>query len=535
MKYLLPLLFVIMGLYTNAQTNTAVPEGAVSYVTSQNVYVRYASTEHLKPGDTLFVDQDGKMMPVLTISSLSSISAVCKPLGEYTGVEGDKLISRSVQSAETVAEESQVKDKQPGQEIPLVEENKKTETQAPAIKQKISGRVGVSSYLNFSDSPGGNSQRMRYTFSLNARNINDSKLSLESYFSFVHRSGEWDEIKDDIFNGLKIYSLALNYQFSENYRLWLGRKINPRLSSVGAIDGLQYEMGWGAFTIGLVAGSRPDNLNYSFNLNLLQFGGYLGHEFRKEKGMAQTTLAIMEQENAGATDRRFAYIQHVNTLISNLYFFGSAEFDLYKKVNEKKSNTFNLSNLYLSLRYRIIKPLSVTVSYSNRENVVYYATYDRDFIERLLDTDGTQGYLLQVNYRAGRNVFTGVKTGYRFRLQDPLPTKNLYAFVTLSRLPVINSSVSLSATFLETAYLSGKIFSIGMNKELIPARLDGGIGYRYVQYDFSHSESALNQNMAELILTWRIMQKLFGSLNFEGTFDDDYSYQRVYINLTQRF
>ena len=114
MKYLLLLLFVIMGLYTNAQTKTAVPEGAVSYVTSQNVYVRYTSTEHLKPGDTLFVDQDGKMMPVLTISSLSSISAVCKPLGEYTGVVGDKLISRSVQLAETVAEESQVKDTQPG-------------------------------------------------------------------------------------------------------------------------------------------------------------------------------------------------------------------------------------------------------------------------------------------------------------------------------------------------------------------------------------------------------------------------------------
>jgi len=532
MKYLISLILIVISVGLKAQTNSTTIEGNISYLTSQNVYVRFASTEGLQVGDTLFLTKGGKKVPALVITSLSSISAVCSAIGDIKLELADQVVTRSKMVAIQNVEPEKVVE--PEVALPVKEEVAEEKVvQQP--EQKISGRVGISSYLNFSDSPGGNSQRMRYTFSMNARNISDSKLSVEAYLSFVHRSGEWSEIKDDIFNGLKIYNLALNYKFSDKYQLWFGRKINPKLSSVGAIDGLQYEMKFNAFTIGLIAGSRPDYVNYSYNFSLFEFGGYVAHEHISDNGNMQSTLAIINQQNSGATDRRFAYLQHANALIKNLYFFGSAEIDLYKKVNDVTSNTFNLSNLYLSLRYKIIKPLTVSLSYSNRQNVVYYETYDRDFIERLLDTDGTQGYLFQVNYRPGRSVFMGVKTGYRFRKQDPRPTKNLYAYVTMSRVPSINASVTVSATLLETAYLSGKIFSIGLNKELVPAKLDGGVGYRLVQYDFINSESALTQNMGELNITYRILKKLYCSLNVEATFEKEYNYQRVYINITQRF
>ncbi len=532
MKYLILLMLIVMGAGLKAQTAPDMVEGDVSYLTSQNVYVRFASTENLAVGDSLFLNKESALIPVLVITNISSISAVCKPIGNTKLAVADKL---SAKPNFTITPAVQTEDISEVQVDSEKEEEVIDEEVARQLKQKVTGRVGISSYLNFSDSPGGNSQRMRYTFSMNARNVSDSKLSVESYLSFVHRSGEWSEIKDDVFNGLKIYNFSVNYQFSDQYQLWFGRKINPKLSSVGAIDGLQYEMKFKAFTIGLIAGSRPDYLNYSYNFNLLQFGGYVAHEYKTDHGNMQTTLAIIDQENSGATDRRFAYFQHANMLIKNMYFFGSAEIDLYKRVNDVTSNTFNLSNLYVSLRYRIIKPLSVSLSYSNRQNVVYYETYDKDFIERLLDTEGTQGYLFQVNYRPGRSVFMGVKTGYRLRKQDPLPTKNLYAYVTMSRVPSVHASVTISATLLETSYLSGKIFSIGLNKELVPAKLDGSIGYRLVQYDFLNSESSLTQNMGELSLTYRIMKKLYCSLNVEGTFEKEYNYQRLYFNITQRF
>ena len=403
-------------------------------------------------------------------------------------------------------------------------------------QQDISGRVSLSSYSNFSNTPGGNSQRMRYTFSINAKNIANSKLSGESYISFVHKDGEWSEIQDNIFNGLKIYNLALKYEFSDNYRIWVGRKINPRISNMGAIDGIQFEMKFKSFTAGILAGSRPDYEDYSVNFNLFQYGAYLSHDLATKTGNMQSSLAFAEQKNNGKTDRRFIYLQHSNSLVKKLNFFGTVEFDLYKydTVSEKLQNTFHLTNIYLSLRYRVIKQLSFTLSYSSRQNVFYYETY-KTILDQVLDYETIQGYMFQVNYSPIRFLSVGVKTGYRFRKSDPEPSKNLYAYVTYSRIPVLNISATASATLLETSYISGKIYSLGISRDLIAGKLYAGIGYRYVDYAYFNTDMSIPQNMAELNLNWHIYKKLSLSLNYEGTFEKENQFNRLYVNVTQRF
>ncbi|MDP2722815.1 MAG: hypothetical protein Q8O72_08665 [Bacteroidales bacterium] len=533
MRYLILLIFLLTCLNHFGQTIDGHDDGTVSYSTSQNVYVKFASTKNVTPGDTLFINTSGKLVPALVVTNISSISAVCRPIGDLKFNLQDKVVAKIKPDQISVNEKLELPS-EPRVQEDIARADTVINDKAKPLEQKITGRFGISSNANFSNTPGGNSLRMRYTFSLNAANINNSKLSAETYLSFVHRSDRWEDVKSDIFNGLKIYALALNYRFSDKSQLWFGRKINPKLSNVGAIDGLQYELKLKRFTVGAVLGSRPDYKNYSFNFSLVQFGGYLSYDYTTDKGNMQTTFAIMEQKNSGLTDRRFAYLQHSNTLFRNAYFFGSVEIDLYKKVNEVQSNTFNVSGLYLSVRYKIIKPLSVSVSYSNRQNVIYYETY-KDIVDRLLDADATQGYMVMVSYRALKNVFLGVRGGYRFRKQDPHPTKNLYTYVTWSRVPWLKLSTTASATLLETAYMTGRIYSIGFNREIVRGKLDGGLNYRNVKYNFLGSENTSIQNMAELNLTWRIMKKLYCSFNFEGTFEKDYQYQRVYVNITQRF
>ncbi|MFA5417331.1 MAG: hypothetical protein WC341_02625 [Bacteroidales bacterium] len=532
MRYLFLLILLLSCLSQIGQSIEGYDDGTVSYTTSQNVYVKFASTKNVAPGDTLFMNVSGKLIPALVVTNISSISAVCQPIGDLRFELQDQVVAK-IKPEQVSVEEAL---KLPFE--PLVVEEAEADTvimdKPKQVKQKITGRFGISSNANFSNTSGGNSVRMRYTFSLNAANINHSKLSAESYLSFVHRSDRWEEVRSDIFNGLKIYALALKYRFSDKSQLWFGRKINPKLSNVGAIDGLQYELKLKNFTVGAVLGSRPDYQNYRFNFSLVQFGAYLSYDYSTDKGNMQTSFAIMEQKNSGLTDRRFAYLQHSNTLFRNAYFFGSVEIDLFKKVNEEQSNTFNVSGLYLSVRYKIIKPLSVSVSYSNRQNIIYYETY-KDIVDRLLDADATQGYMVMVNSRAFKNVFLGVRGGYRFREQDPHPTKNLYTYVTWSRVPWLRLSTTASATLLETAYMSGRIYSVGFNREIVPGKLDGGVNYRHVKYNFLNSENTSIQNMAELNFTWRIMKKLYCSFNFEGTFEKDYRYQRVYVNITQRF
>ncbi len=282
-------------------------------------------------------------------------------------------------------------------------------------------------------------------------------------------------------------------------------------------------------------GSRPDYQDYSINLNLLQFGGYIGHLYRnKANREMKTTFAVVEQKNNGATDRRFAYLQHYNALAKNLYFFGTAEMELYQKINGEQKSTFNITNLYFMLRYRAMRNLSFSASYSARTNLIYYETY-KDFVDRLLEDEALQGFRFSVNYRPVRKLSIGVRGGYRSRKDDPKPTKNVRAYVSYSNVPGINASATLSATLLETAFLKGQIYSLRLSKDLVPGKLFGSFSYRYVKYDYTYMLGNALQNVGDLNLTWRIMKKLSLSVAYEGQFESSFSYNRIYINLLTRF
>ena len=539
MKYVLPLfLLILLGLELPGQNVGEGKTGSISYMTEQNIYVKFQSTENISEGDTLFIKKEDLLVPVLTVKAVSSISCVCIPISSVKLSVSDQVFTQpkiaEKKQSETISGETPLPpvivkgDSVPGKKSGDI-----------TRKQIISGRIAVSSYSNFS-SEGINSQRMRYTLSFNAQNIGNSKFSAETYMSFVHKLDDWSEIKADIFNGFKIYNLAFTYEFNRNNQIWLGRRINPRISSMGAIDGLQYELRLKSFTIGLVGGFRPDYQDYGFNANLVQFGGYLGHDYSNKKGSMQTTLAFIEQKNSGNTDRRFAYLQHTNSLISNLFFFGSVEFDFYNKVMDtqdstlKQDNTPSLTNLYLSLRYRPIRKLSFSVSYSSRQNIIYYETY-KDIVERLLEETALQGFTFQVNYQPVKKLSIGINAGYRDRKQDPRPSKNLYGYVTYSNIPGINVSATASVTLLETSYISGNIYSLGISRDLVKGKLFLGLNYRYVDYRFVVEQPDLAQNMGEFNLTWRILRKLSCSFNYEGTFEKAKTFNRIYINLTQRF
>ncbi|MFZ4548664.1 MAG: hypothetical protein ACOYN4_14555 [Bacteroidales bacterium] len=542
MKNLLPvIILLLLGFNSNAQTLGETKEGTISYVTSQSVYVKFESTENIAVGDTLFMVKEQKKTPILIVKELSSISCVCTPISSKQLLVNDIVTSSGKINKPAIPSEIEVAPIPVSVVEKTISDSVKKDLPTQP-KQNVSGRISVSSYSNFSN-VSDFSQRMRYNLSLNVQNIGDSKLSAETYISFAHKINEWNDVQADIFNALKIYSLSINYAFNKNNSVWLGRKINPRLSNVGAIDGLQYETKFKSFTTGIFAGTRPDYMNYGFNANLLQYGGYFGHDYtNKNGGNTQTSVAFVEQTNNGNTDRRFAYLQHSNTLVKNISFFGSVEFDLFNKVREisgmdtayVKSSSPNLSNLYVSLRYRVIKQLTLSISYSARQNIVYYETY-KSIIDQLLEQASMQGYMFQVNVRPIKNMTIGANVGYRYSKPDPRPTKNLYSYLTYSNLPWINASATLSATFMETSYLSGNIYSLGLSRDLIPGKVYGGIGYRYVNYKFVSAETPLVQNMAELNLTWRILKKLSLSANYEGTFEKSTNYDRIYVNLTQRF
>ena len=508
--------------------------GNISFITSEHIYVRFSSMENISEGDTLYINRGDKDVPALQIKNLSSISCVCISLLTEAFTTSDPVYAiLEARDPDPSEEPASIEAKQI-EEVSEITSNKADSIVKGQLKQDISGRLSLSSYTNFYHDTIAMDQRLRYTFSMRANNLGNSKLSAESYISFVHSNTNWSEIQENMFTGLKIYNLSLKYAFDETMYVSLGRKINPKLSSVGAIDGLQYEKKFKSLSLGAIAGSRPDYLDYSLNLDLLQYGIYLGHELIKKNGSMNNTLAFIEQRNHSMTDRRFIYYQHTNMLVKNLFLFASAEVDLYKKVDETPETVFKLSSTYMSLRYRIIRTLSVGLSYSARRNIIYYETY-KDFIERLLDNEALQGWRFRINYRPAKYIFLGVNAGYRFRKDDPRSTKSLHGYLTYSQVPGIGASVTLSSTWLETSYLNGIIYGLVVSKELVSGKLNGGLKYRYVDYLYQNSEESLIQHVGEASLSWKVYKKLSLSVYYEGTFEKEVPYQRLYINITQRF
>jgi hypothetical protein len=270
------------------------------------------------------------------------------------------------------------------------------------------------------------------------------------------------------------------------------------------------------------------------NFKLLEYGAFVGHNLTTTTGRMQSSLAFFEQRNNGPIDRRFVYFQHDNSLLKRLYLFTSCELDLYKVVEGIPKNQPTLTSLYVSLRYKVFKQLSIFASYDARKNVIYYETY-KSIADRLLEEATRQGLQFRINYRPGNQVSMGVNAGYRFRDKDLNPNETLNGFLTINQLPWIKASATLTANLLKTSYLNGQLYGLRLSRDIIPGKLYGELNYQYVDYTFNNSDSKLKQNIAQANLSWQLKNKLSFSIDYELTIEPVNKYHRIYISLNKRF
>ncbi|KAA0263581.1 MAG: hypothetical protein EDM75_04985 [Chlorobiota bacterium] len=83
MKHLITLcvlLFLTSSLF--AQKTGEEREGKVSFISSQNIYVEYSTTEGIAAGDTLWLKDNGKKVPAVLAGFISSKSVAGSRIGE---------------------------------------------------------------------------------------------------------------------------------------------------------------------------------------------------------------------------------------------------------------------------------------------------------------------------------------------------------------------------------------------------------------------------------------------------------------------
>ncbi len=527
---LLSLLF-LYTLNIFAQSEGRLVRGTVSFISAQNIYIKFENTTGIQVGDTLFVSRNNILIPAVKVLNLSTTSCACTEVNK-TGLTLSTPIYGKVKEMVKPAQPSPGKVEEPKSandktitEIGQFEKSKMT-------KSHFDGKLSFSTYSNFSTSM--TDHRLRENLSFNATHFNDSKFSAESYITLTHKANEFSSIGQDVKKYLKVYSLALKYDFSSSTNLTFGRKINMNMANIGAVDGLQFETTHRDFTYGAVAGSRPDYFDYGFNPSLVQFGEFAGYSKQSANGNVQASLALFNQLNNFKTDRRFAYFQHSNSLIKNVDFFSSFEFDFYTLKNGLPASTIDLTSAYLSLRIKPWKTFSFLVSYDARKNIYYYETF-KNQIDSIIDRESRQGLRFNFNFRPFKNLTWGGSAGYRFQKSDPVPSINANNFISYYQIPGLLVSLTLNATYLKTTYMEGMVYGTSITRDMFSGKMYSEFQYRMVDYMYTSSNTKLRQNIGQISLSLRATKKLTFTADFEATFENQNNYQRLFVNITKRF
>lgn len=501
-----------------SQGNGNTLQGKVTYITSNSVYVRFADTGNINVGDTLKVPRGSTATACLIVKNKSSSSCVATPVKGCDLKVGDLITYRpAVAEKGTGAAPARVVTQ------PAKDDSKRS-------IEKIRGSVSASSYSNLSANHG-NTTKAMYRLSFYAPHINRSKFSFETYMNYRQTFTPGDSARPkDVFN---IYSLSMQFDASPTLSLVLGRRINPKVSSIGAIDGLQVEKSFGSFYLGLLGGFRPDVIDYSFNPDLLQYGGYIGLKSDTKGLYSTTTIGLMEQGNKGNTDRRYAYFQHSSSISQNLNVFAAFELDLYNQVTADSVGDPRLTNLFVSATYRISRKVDFGLSYSSRKKILYYETLKTE-IERLLDDDvARQGLRANANFRPINTVSLGVSYSKRFQANDLNKSDNINGYASWSKIPSIGGRLFVNYNRNTSNYMETSIWSFRHSRSLIKTKLDGDIYYRMVDYNYIASETITKQKYYGASLSYQVAKKLTLNVLGELAATAEEENYRIYARITK--
>lgn len=502
--------------------------GKITFITSKNVYVKFDNTTMIKVGDTLKTIDN---LPCLLVSNKSSSSVVSVRIGDCV-IEKNMILTYLIKRIKepVIEEEAVVEDIgiSYNDSIQAISKNAKK-----LYAEDIRARLSASSYSTISEVRD-DRHRLMTRFSLNANHINHSKFSVETYLNYRYNinSGDANNLSND--NYLRVFNLAVRYDVDSTLSITAGRKINYKISSLGAIDGLQVEKFFGKNYVGAIAGFRPDIFDYGFNPNLLQYGAYIGRLTDSENLHSQTTLGIAEQRNNSDLDRRFTYFQHSSTINKKLNLFTTAELDIFNKVNDSVSNSPRLTNLYVSARYRFNRKVNAALSYDSRKRIIYYKTYETD-IEELLDEDiARQGIRARLNIKPFNYVFTGFSYSRRFQSDNQNKSDNIYGFISLSKLP-IEGRVSLTYNMNSSNYLDSNIASLRYSRAFMDDRLNADFYYRFVNYKYVQNVPDFSQHYIGTYLSYYLDRSLIISLSGEySTYNQEDNF-RINTRIIKRF
>lgn len=512
------LVCLLLTIVYSARSQDLAMEGIVTFKTSMNIYVRFENTSEIELNDTLYKIDNGTLYPCVIVDKKSTSSCICTALPDCTIEKDQKLIYfTKTRNKKSDVFEPTANDFQKSQvpEIITHEDIDAKVTLRDYYKQKVNGQLSAASYSNFSNNSNAELTRAMVRVSYNIYHINDGKFSFESYLNYSNRFVKKTESSAYMKGIFNVYNAALIYDIDTTSQITLGRRINRKISSLGPIDGLQFEKIIGKFYTGVIIGFRPDITDFSFNSNLFEYGAYIGIQSKPNQLYHQTTFGLLEQRNAGPIDRRYAYAQHSSNITKKLNLFGSVELDLYAKINGQTSLKPRLTNLYVSARYQLFKRLSFMVSFDSRRRIIFYETFQTDIEQLLADDQARQGIRAGFNYRIGNYINGGLTYSKRFQNDQQSASDNISAHISHSKFPVIGGRLYFNFNINKATYFTSSILSGGYSRTIINKFLYGDFYVRSGTFAYGSDDYSQNQLYYGGSLNWRLTKSLRFSILVE--------------------
>ncbi|HMN48153.1 MAG TPA: hypothetical protein PKD67_03370 [Ignavibacteriaceae bacterium] len=536
-KYIIiSIIFFNCFIFSQSNTNEF-KEGKVGYTSSQFIYVLFNNTNGVNEGDTIFTKVKNKFNPALIVKFISSSSAACEKINNEEFKKDLPIFAKIENHQETVSQTEDTLMLKSSANVITVDETKNITTSKKVIEHnnEFSGRYSVQSYTGFSNLDRSSDYlRWRHSLLLGIRNIAGSSLSFSTYSMLAYRVSEWTSVSSNLGKAFKVYEMNLNYQFDESTNLWVGRYLNRKISNLSVVDGAQFEKSFSFLTFGLVAGSRPNFIDFGINTKLFEYGIYFNRADSIGSGLMENTLSFFEQTNDFKTDRRFVYFQHNNNFLYHTSLFASAEVDLYKVQNGLHKNDLSLTSLYLSARYTPINEISFNLSYDARKNVIYYETF-KSLADSVLENETRQGFRARTVIRPWNNIYLSFQYGYRYSKSDAKPSSNYGGSIAFNTIPFIEASTTFDFNRLKSNYVDGYIYSVNLDKYFTDISSDFSIGFRKTEYSFFNNSSKLDEKAILLNFSTSVFRLFSFSISYEGVFESVRTFNRVLIDLTTRF
>lgn len=527
-KFKLAFFFFIGTMSIAAQTSekTNRLDGTVSYMTSENVYLRFTSTDKLVLNDTIFVVNGKQLYPCLVLQQKSSVSCVAQIINGCTVKTGDAVAYfyadiEPVEVVDTPAIDSVAP-------VPVV-----LPIQQAAKPDPINGRVSLANYTTLGNSDV-NSRTMA-RLSLNADKIGGSNFSFRSYMNYRQNNVTNEGVNTTV-RRLNVYQLAVNYDVNETFRITTGRFIGRKMPSVGAMDGAMLDKSWNKVYVGAIAGMRPDPFSYKVNFNLFQIGAFAGLYHTKSKS-SFTNLGFMNQSNTGITDRRYLFLQHSSTIGRKLSLFASSEIDLYKtdSLGVVQSGG-QLTSVFLSANFRATKKITLSASFDTRKNLILYQSYADQLNTLLAYNPVRNGIRFGFDVRASTNIRTGIYVVMRTQnnQQNEYYMGNYY--FNVSNFPWIGGTLNNSISYNTNSTFNYAALSIRYNRYFLKDAFSFSPYYRFIRHTYANIENyTAHQQYVGLDMQYYIARNLSLGVMYEYSIQKVQQFNRFNLNLIQRF